>query len=337
MRARAVVALLVTACAPLSRADAPPAATPGAPPLPAGATPVMLGGALATEMNEFGGALTPDGRELYLSISVPRSYAYAIVASRRDGARWGEPEVVAFSDVARNYDPVLSPDGRRLYFVSDRGVDGRLATPANPDLWMVERGAGGAWGAPRRLPAPINSDPVTGRLPEHFASEAADGTLYFAAERREHPGMELFVARRRPDGGYETPVPIGAPVDTPGLEAEPLVAPDQSFLLFAAYERAGGRGHFDLYVAHRRPDGGWGEPVSLGPAVNTAARDYSPRLAPDGRTLLFTSERHFALGRPAGARLTHAELAAGLRGPLNGNGNLYAVDLRALGALPPSR
>lgn len=152
-----------------------------------------------------------------------------------------------------------------------------------------------------------------------------------AGARAGLPGVDLFVSRRV-DGRYGALEPLPAPVETPGLEGEPMIAPDGSFLVFAAHERPGGYGHFDLYITHRTAEG-WSEPVNLGPAVNTPARGYSPRLAPDGYTLVFTSERHFGL-EPRNGPLTYAELQAGLRGTLNGNGNLYAVDLRDLGVLP---
>ncbi len=295
------------------------------------AVPRLLGeGVISTDRNEFGGAFSPDGQELYYAVSAQRSYRYAMVVARRRGSGWSEPEVLPFSGLVRgDYDPVLSPDGRRMYFVSDRAPDGGLARPADPDLWMVERGADGAWGAPRRLPEPLNG---AGRQVDWFASEANDGTLYLALSRDSLPGVNLFRARRV-NGAYPTIEPLGAPVDGPDDEAEPYIAPDGSFLLFSAYGRADGHGHYDLYISHRRGDG-WGEPINLGPTVNTPARDYSPRLAPDGHTLVFTSERHFALGRPTDRPMTYAELDAGLRGVMNGNGNIYTVDLRALGVLP---
>jgi hypothetical protein len=60
--------------------------------------------------------------------------------------------------------------------------------------------------------------------------------------------------------------------------------------------------------------------------VNIAAREYGPRLSPDGRRLLFASER----GVPTEARAapwTYAELVGRIRGIENGLGNLYEVDL----------
>lgn len=285
--------------------------------------PVLLGeGIVSTDLNEFGGSLSPAGDELYFSVSVQRSYAYAICVSRTRNNRWQTPEVVSFSGIARDFDPVLSPNGRRLFFASDRAEDGRTAVRPDVDLWSVDRGASGAWGRPKRLPAPINDDRVPRR--EWFASAASDGTLYFAATGPD--GQDLFIARPEA-ASWSRPQPIGAPVDGPGLEGEPMVDPEQRFLVFSAYERAGGFGDWDLYIAFRTTNG-WTDPTNLGPTINSAARDYSPRLAPDGHTLIFTSERHFAT--PAlPVPVSFAAFVRGLRGNLNGNGNIYSVDLRA--------
>jgi WD40 repeat protein len=290
----------------------------------------MVGrGIVSTDQNEFGGALSADGREIYFAVSSGASYEYVIAMSRRSGSGWTEPALAPFADVGRNYDPVLSPDGRRLYFVSDRASDGTLAQRPDPDLWVAERAGDGGWGRPRRLDEPLST---RGQV-DSFASEATDGTLYLALARSDRPGVDLYRARRT-GGRYAEIEPLGAPVETPGLEGEPIVAPDQSFLLFSAYERAGGHGNWDIYISRRTPTGGWSEPMNLGPEVNTPARDYSPRLAPDGHTLIFTSERHFALARSE-RPLSYAELTAGLRGTTSGSGNIYTVDLRALGVLPP--
>jgi hypothetical protein len=89
-----------------------------------------------------------------------------------------------------------------------------------------------------------------------------------------------------------------------------------------------GYGNWDIYVSRRGPDGQWMKPENLGPEVNTAQRDYSPRLAPDGHTLIFTSERYFGT---AGQRLDWKSITKGLASLQNGQGNIYSVDLRSLG------
>jgi hypothetical protein len=133
---------------------------------------------------------------------------------------------------------------------------------------------------------------------------------------------------RRIDGHYEEPVLLPEIINAGSFIGEPVIAPDQSFLLFSAFGLPGGHGNWDIYIARRGADGQWQAPENLGPLVNTAWRDYSPRLAPDGHTLHFTSERFFA---SEGQRLDWPTIRRGLAGLLNGQGNIYTIDLRTLG------
>ena len=127
--------------------------------------PEMVGeGTVSTSADEFGGTLSADGRSLYFTRSIPPHYLYAVCVSKMNHGKWSQPELLPFSGVWRDSDPVLSPDGRRLYFVSDRPV---CAVPAgaastqrvkrmcqdrhNFDIY-VSKLVGGHWRDPERLP-----------------------------------------------------------------------------------------------------------------------------------------------------------------------------------------
>ena len=307
--------------------SAAPAATSG-PPYSAGGPltepRIFAEGVVSTPRNEFGGVFTPDGKELYFTRSVPRSYFYVICVSRFENGRWGEPQIAPFSGRYRDFDAVFSPDGSQLFFISDRPVVIGGRPKKDYDIWVVDR-RGKGWGEPRHLGAPINTD-----ADEWFTSVSANGTLYFCSGRSgafdEYKG-EIY--RSRLVGGrYSEPEMLPRTVNGGTFTTEPYVAPDESFLLFSTYGREGGLGGFDIYVSYNR-GGEWTEAKSLGPKVNTSTRDYSPRLTPDGKYLIFTSERNFStlpLARP----LSYPELERNLRHVLNGEGNIYQVELGAV-------
>lgn len=290
-------------------------------------------GVISGPGNEFGGSMTPDGLEVYFSRSVPRSYMYAIFVSHKVDGTWRPPQVVSFSGRGRDFDPVLSPDGRTMVFISDRPV--RPGEPKRDyDVWMTHRAPDGSWEEPRNAGEPVNSARPAGKLMEWsanewFASLAADGTLYVAADGYEPDGRMQIYSLPLVEGRYGPPRNLGPEINGGGFEnGEPIVAPDQSFLLFASHERKGGFGGWDIYISRRAPGGSWEEPENLGPLVNGPARDYSARLEPDGHTILFTSERNFSTGRTT--PLSWADLSSGLASDQNGDGNLYEVDLCAL-------
>lgn len=79
--------------------------------------------------------------------------------------------------------------------------------------------------------------------------------------------------------------------NTGGLEGCPFVSRDGK-KFFIASDRAGGEGGLDIWVSSRSgPDEPWGEPVNVGPPVNSPANDFCPTLARDGHTFYFVSTR----------------------------------------------
>src|SRR5215467_4419029 len=83
--------------------------------------PELIGdGVISTSDDEFGGALSPDGTTLYYDITVPPHYLYVMVESHLVNGAWQRPEVLPFSGLFRDSDPVLTPDGKTLLWASDR-------------------------------------------------------------------------------------------------------------------------------------------------------------------------------------------------------------------------
>jgi hypothetical protein len=292
--------------------------------------PVLFGkGVISTRDDELGAQLVPDGADgsregtLFFSRSVPRSQFYTILVSHYQEGHWSLPETAPFSGVWRDCDPALTPDGSRLYFASDRPHDGRPAQDF--DLWYVER-TGAGWSEARHLEGAPNSAGV-----EHFASATRDGTLYFTSDRPGGRGAIDVYRSRRVDGKYPEAEDLGEAINRPGwANIEAFVSPDESFLLVGAFGHADSVGDSDLFVSYRK-DGVWGPLINLGPRINSPARDYSPRVSPDGRYLFFASERGLPTAdhRPR----TYREWITAVNGTLNGLGNIYQVDLKA--ALPP--
>jgi Tol biopolymer transport system component len=265
-------------------------------------------------------AFTPDGRTLYFVRSTPSFDLWTILVSRFGGGKWGRPEVAPFSGRYSDADPFLVPDGSRLYFISNRPVDGK--PQPDLDIWFVEK-SGNGWSEPKNPGPPMNSPGS-----EWFPTVASNGTIYFGSDREGGKGRTDIYRSRLVDGKYGEAENLGAPINTGFNEFEPLVAPDESFLIFMAGGRAGGRGGFDLYVTYNR-DGAWTEPANLGDRINSAVNEYSPAISPDGKYFFWTSARGFGQ-KPLDKRLEYRELMERLRSPRNGLGDIYQIDLREL-------
>jgi len=278
-------------------------------------------GVITTKDDEFGGTFTPDGQTCYFSKSVLKFYIDVICFSLFKDGKWQTPEVAPFSGIYRDFDPVLSPDGTKMLFTSSRPVTG--IEEAGYDIWMVEKTATG-WSEPIHLDTTINS-----KYNEHFASMAANGTIYFSSDRPGAMGGEgdADIYRSRLVDGKYMPAEHLDSVSSTAYELDCLVAPDESFILTGCYGRKGGYGNYDIYYS-RNIKGTWSTSKNLGPKVNSRFRDYSPRISPDGKYLFFTSERDFSATQEQVK--DYKELEKNLHSILNGSGNIYQIELSAL-------
>jgi Tol biopolymer transport system component len=330
MREILATALVLAGLAATWRATAVP---PASPPADGKTEPALFAeGVVSTPDDEFGAAFMPDGRTVYFTKRTPTTntppLSYVCVA-RLDGERWREPEIASFSGQYNDMGPTVSPDGRRLYFASDRPLPG-VAAGANQDLniWVVE--LGGVTTAPRPLGPNVNT-PAEDLSP----ALAADGTLYFASTRPGGRGS-LDLWRARPDGADFGPAENLGEVNSPGPDGAPAIAPDQSFLVFASSGRPDtirGAGHYyprsDLYVSFRT-GAGFGPPRHLEPPVNSAASESNPSLSPDGRDLYFSSDRGLA-SIPMDPATTAEAFTAALSSVRSGWSSIYRIDVRVLG------
>jgi len=133
--------------------------------------------------------------------------------------------------------------------------------------------ANSQWSAPVNLGPIINSSAL-----EMNATTSPDGlSLYFTSNRGGGLGNnDIWVSHRECDGcPWQTPANLGAPINSSGNDAGPSISID-GHLLFFQSNREPDAGAGDIYIARRadpNDDFAWGEPVRLGPEVNTAGFD----------------------------------------------------------------
>lgn len=143
---------------------------------------------------------------------------------------------------------------------------------------------------------PVNLGPnVNSETCEGSPDISADGrTLYFDALARPGGpgGWDLWISKAKsPHRGFGRAELLAMPISGPYDESGPCLSDDGLSLYFAS-NRPGGSGDFDIWVATRKTPGDpWGEPVNLGPVVNSDDYDNHPSISPDGLTLYFDSRR----------------------------------------------
>lgn len=227
--------------------------------------------------DDYGVALAPDGQTAYFTRAVGGQSREAIYVAHRVAEAWSEPEVAAFSGTFRDKEPYVAPDGRRIYFASQRPAAGGGARD-DLDLFYVERDGDG-WGEAVHLAAtatPLNED---------YPAVAGDGTLVFS-RGGEDADLDLWIARPAGDG-IEAPRRFDRPINSVYAEADPWISADARTIVFSS-PRIGpdAQGQGDLYLI-RRLDDGWTPARTVGFDVNTVAHEYGPVLSGDGQTFYF--------------------------------------------------
>ncbi|HSQ35662.1 MAG TPA: ankyrin repeat domain-containing protein [Candidatus Binatia bacterium] len=247
-----------------------------------GATPALFApGVVSTEKSELNSIFTPDGREFYFTIQKTQG-SWTIMAMKREGDLWSRPQVASFSGVHSDVDLFIAPDGKKLYFCSNRPRGEKDEAKKNYDIWVVER-RGDGWSEPANLGAPINSD-----QDEFYPALTRDGTIYFQSRRPEAGGGAQIFRSRLEGGVYRKAEKLGKAVNCEPFVGDTLVAPDESWVILSV-SRPGGFGQGDLCVSFRRDDDSWTEPQNLGQEINTKANENCAILTPDGKFLFYTS------------------------------------------------
>ncbi|MEW6730209.1 MAG: hypothetical protein AB1489_02615 [Acidobacteriota bacterium] len=279
---------------------------------------IFAPGMISTPEDELNAAFSPDGKSLYFSKKAVRKGV--IVVSHLVNGKWSSPQVASFSGQYSDFDPYFSIDGTKLFFISNRPLEGNIPKQ-DYDIWVIEKTKEG-WSTPRNLGAPVNSE-----KDEFYPAIAADGTLYFSTVRQGGKGSFDIYCSRLVNGKYGEPENLGE-LNSPSSEVDCYIAADQSYLIFASYGRPAGIGDGDLYISFNQ-NGVWTKAINLGIGINSAAREYCPIGSPDGKYLFFTSERGFQDSIPTKA-YSFSELRKLLTGIENGRGNIYQIEINAL-------
>lgn len=190
----------------------------------------------------------------------------------------------------KEHSPIVSPDGKKLYFSRQFHPDNVGGENDAEDIWVSELNEEtGEW-----LPAKNLGPPLNTQGPNFISSiSVVDGkeTLIlgnrYGKKGRMYTGVSISVK----EGDTFSP-PVGIDIDNEynySPNADFFLAPGGEALILSA-ERDDTYGGRDLYVSLKQADDTWSEPMNLGPDINTSGEDESPFMAADGKTLYFSSD-----------------------------------------------
>lgn len=195
--------------------------------------------------------------------------------------------------------PVISPDGRTLYFgrknhpANRYGVKGSETISGSQDIWFSEK-VGDTWSTARRLSEVLNRDQYNTIL-----SISPDGQTILLKGAYVNGAYETrgFSISNKTTNGWTVPVKV----DIPGYEQMSKGKNEYAYLtmdgkaILLAFARKKNSEDDDLYVSFFE-EGKWTRPMELGDEINTKYSETTPFLSADGKTLYFSSDRPGGLG-----------------------------------------
>ena len=204
-----------------------------------------MGSSVNTTGNEGAQCLAPSGNLLFFTAcdrddGLGRCDIYYSIM--RNG-QWSDARNLGPNINSKHWEsqPTISPDGRELYFVSNRpGGYGDM------DIWKSVLSERGTFSKPVNLGSTVNT-PYDEMSPFIHTDNQS---LYFASNG--HPGLgdfDLFLSRRDyPVASWQNPINLGYPINTLGVENSLIVASDGKTAYFASDKS--GYGQEDIFWFH---------------------------------------------------------------------------------------
>ena len=206
---------------------------------------------LNSSSDDIGAIPSADGRQLFLYSNRPGGAGgFDVYISQWNGSDWNLPINAGppINSTADEYDPAIAPDGRSLYFASNRATGGdedvaptdewsgtlRHRESSTFDLYVTARNdVDSPWQAVAALDAVNRPDSNEGAP---FVSPNG-AFLYFASDRTVRSGEDRNLDLYRTNIAGEMPSPpenLGPGINTASHETEPALSPEGFTLVYSA-------------------------------------------------------------------------------------------------------
>ncbi|GGX31453.1 TolB family protein [Aquimarina muelleri] len=268
--------------------------------------------------------ISPTQDEAYFTAQGYSGELSTIIKVIKKKGIWSTPEIAPFSGQFKDMEAMFSPDGLKLYFVSNRPLKNTDIVIKDYDIWYIERsGISADWSSPKNIGSPINTNED-----EFYPSVAKNGNLYFTSTitTKTKGKDDIFVSELK-QNQYTDPKSLSTAINSDGYEYNSYIAPDESFLIFGAYKRKDGLGSGDLYISHKDNQGNWSMSKNLGNKINSDKMDYCPFYDFKNQKLYFTSKRNTIKETTESSR-DLKQLLETMNSYENGLSRVYSVLLR---------
>ena len=183
--------------------------------------------------------------------------------------------------------PVVSPDGKVLYFFVQDHPENTMGKDDTQDIWVSKKDDNGAWGPAQHLRSPFNI---------HRSNQVFtifdDGSLFIkGGKTKGEKGFSIVTG----NSIQELDVKDFKSMNKGRFYGASMSA-DRKHIVIYFSEKENSE-FSDLYTSHQQPDGSFSKPQKS--PLSTTTDDVGPFISPDQKVLYFASARQ-APGRQGG-------------------------------------
>lgn len=253
---------------------------------PPGMTPkIFAPGILSTIYHEHSSPVySPDGKEIFYTLA--HKDGHRLMYMKLENGQWSIPKTAPFSGVKSDDKAHFSADGNRLYFGSNRPIEGlgeeeNKLNPWEYRDWYVDK-INGKWQV-----TPTTN--LTGSKGQTLSGTKYINTLGDVSD----PYSTGIYYQTFVDGKYSNPIKMNDDINSGQLKYFGFVAPDESYMMFYVFKRPDlPEETMGIFISFRNSNGIWGKAINMGDVINyPGASTRFPRVSPDGKYLFFNWQK----------------------------------------------
>lgn len=190
--------------------------------------------------------------------------------------------------------PVVSPDGKSLYFFVQNHPDNTYGSDDTQDIWVSRKDDQGNWSAAEHMKSPFNihrSNQVFTILP--------DGNIFIKGGKSK--GEKGFSIANTNGKLQELEVKEFKKMNKGRFYGASMSADKKHIIMY--FSEKDNSPYSDLYISHMEADGIYSVPVKM--SLSTSTDEVGPFISPDQKSLYFGSARQ-APGRQGGVDIYKA-------------------------------
>lgn len=241
---------------------------------------------------DFGMTISPDSKTILFTRRIDEGKQKIYETNYLNG-KWTSPKIASFS-TDRDESPHFSPDGKTVYFGSERPIPNR-PNKGNFDMnvWKTTK-INGKWSIPKPLPNIINAvqkkdeDWPSSNM-SHFVT-ADEKTFYTGTLVRGTKGIDIYKTTLK-NGGFTKLERLPQTINSEEKwEYAPVISPDGNYLFTQIYNHEKGFGGDDIFVSKKDKNNKWMPSVNLGNIINTQMNECPASMSFDSKYFFFTRD-----------------------------------------------